>query len=91
NVKSTGYVTKMLESGGATALLDGIMAGFSPKIIEQFEVAYKCTCSRERFLNAVLSLANSEIQEMKDEGEPIEVCCQFCEAKYVFQVDELEI
>jgi len=89
NVEKTGAVTDVLKVGGAEALLASIMSGFSPKIIEREPVAYQCTCSRERFLSAVLSLAQSELDDMRSEGEPIEVCCQFCEKKYVFEPEEL--
>jgi len=89
NVEVTGAVTDVLKTGGAEALLESIMLGFAPKIIECLNVEYRCTCSRERFLAAVLSLDKSELDDMKTAGEPIEVCCQFCDAKYVFEPAEL--
>jgi len=89
NVAKTGAVTDVLKDGDADALLDSVMAGFSPKILERTEVEYRCTCGRERFLSAVLSLDKAEIEDMRQKGEPIEVCCQFCENKYVFEPDEL--
>ncbi|MCL2392423.1 MAG: Hsp33 family molecular chaperone HslO [Oscillospiraceae bacterium] len=89
NVAQTGAVTDVLKQGGAQALMESVMSGFFPKILEIQEVSYKCTCSRERFLAAVLSLDKSEIEDMKQKGEPIEVCCQFCDAKYLFEPDEL--
>jgi len=90
NVADTGAVTDLLKDGDAAALMESIMTGFSPRILERLGVGYKCTCSRERFLAAVLSLDKSEIDDMKDKGEPVEVCCQFCEAVYTFDPAELE-
>ncbi|MCL2226401.1 MAG: Hsp33 family molecular chaperone HslO [Oscillospiraceae bacterium] len=89
NVGATGAVTDVLFSGGADALLESVMSGFSPKVIERMPVEYRCTCNRERFLTAVLSLSKGEIDEMVAEGEPIEVCCQFCDHAYVFEISEL--
>ena len=89
NVAATGAVTEVLKAGGAEALLKSVMSGFSPRIIEVSEINYKCTCNRERFLAAVLSLDKSEIDDMRLKGEPIEVCCQFCELKYTFDPKEL--
>jgi len=91
NVETTGPVTDVLKNGDAEALLESVLNGFFPKIIDTHEVEYRCTCSRERFLAAVMSLEQSEIDDMKNDGEPIEVCCQFCDAKYVFEPEELII
>ena len=89
NVAGTGFVTDILKDKGAEFLLESVMSGFSPRIIERSEVKYRCTCNRERFLAAVLSLDKSELDDIKQKGEPIEVCCQFCEAVYTFEVNEL--
>jgi len=89
NVAATGAVTDILKDGGTEALLESAMSGFSPRIIERGKVEYKCTCNRERFLTAVLSLDECELEDMKLKGEPIEVCCQFCEAVYTFGVNEI--
>lgn len=84
NVSATGAVTDVLRDGSADTLTQSVMSGFSPRIIERSGVEYKCTCTRERFLRAVLSLDKSEIDDMRREGKPIEVSCQFCESVYVF-------
>jgi len=89
NVAKTGFATDILKDGGAEALLESVMSGFSPRILERCGVEYRCTCNRERFLAAVSSLDKSEIDDMKQKGEPIEVSCQFCQAVYTFNPDEL--
>jgi len=91
NVAATGAVTGILRDGGAEALLESVMSGFSPRVLERSEVEYKCTCNRERFLAAVLSLDRSELDDIKSKGEPLEVSCQFCEAVYIFAPGELNI
>ena len=90
NISKTGAVTEYLkEDGGEELLLQLIMHGFSPKILSRSKVEYKCTCSRERFLSAILSLSPSELKDMKEKGEPIETSCQFCGAVHNFELDEL--
>ena len=89
NVAATGAATGCLADGGAPALLESVMAGFSPRILERRRVGYRCTCSRERFLAAVLSLDKCELDDMREKGERIEVCCQFCEAVYHFETSEI--
>ena len=90
NVARTGQVTEILKQDrGVELLLKSVMADFSPRIISRQAVEYKCTCSRERFMNAILSLSKQELNEIKDEGKPIETSCQFCNAVYVFELDEI--
>lgn len=89
NVNETGAVTDILLKGTAETLLDSIMSGFSPHIMERRCVGYKCKCNREKFLAAVMSLDESDLNDILSKGEPIETRCQFCESVYVFDTREL--
>ena len=91
NVADTGAVTGILSGFGHIKLLELIMSGFSPRIIERRPVSYRCSCSRERVLSAVYSLGKSEIEDMITKGEDIETTCQFCDAVYVFKPHMLKI
>lgn len=91
NLSGIKSVTSMLDSGmtpeDIAALL---MNGLDFKILEKTPVGFNCGCSRERMAKAVISLGEKEIQEMIDDGEPIELNCQFCKGSYEFSVDELK-
>ena len=89
NVAATGAVTNVLSGGGAEALLESVMGGFSPRVLERCRVEYKCACSRERFLAAVTSLDKGELDDMRAKGEPVEAVCQFCNTAYTFDIEEL--
>ena len=53
-------------------------------------VYFKCTCSKERFGNAIISLGEDEIQDMIETDGQAEAHCHFCNEKFVFTKDELE-
>ena len=89
NIGAAGAVTNILSGGGVPELLEAVMDGFSPRILESCRVEYRCSCSRDRFLNAVTSLEKSELDDMRAKGEPVEVICQFCNSAYVFRPEEL--
>ena len=90
NVVKTGVVTEFLKNeDGADLLLESVMSGFKPRILKRQNVEYKCTCSRERFFSAILSLSKNELNDMKEKGEPIETSCQFCPAVYNFELDDI--
>ncbi len=91
NLKGLPSVTQMLEKGMSLEQIIGrVLDGFAPNILDEFPVEYRCNCSRQRVEKALLSLGNEELQEMIDEGEPVEVCCHFCEKKYSFTQEELK-
>lgn len=91
NLKELPSVTQMLEGGMSLEQIIGrVLDGFVPNILDEFPVEYRCNCSRQRVEKALLSLGNEELQEMIDEGEPVEVCCHFCEKKYSFTQEELK-
>ncbi|MCL2151587.1 MAG: Hsp33 family molecular chaperone HslO [Oscillospiraceae bacterium] len=89
NVANISSVSAILRDGGAESMLESAMSGFSFHIIETREVEYRCACNRERFLAAVSSLESSELDDMRQKGEPIEVSCQFCGAIYTFSPEEV--
>ena len=89
NVAETGAVTNHLSHGDANSLIQSVLAGLSPKILEKQNVEYRCSCSRERVLSVVTGLNATEIEDIMREGKPVEVTCQFCDAVYAIGIEEL--
>lgn len=84
-------VTSLLEEGNSPAQMLGILLdGMDPEITDTSEVSFQCNCSKERIERVLISLGKEELSDMIQEGEPIEVNCQFCNHKYSFTVDELK-
>lgn len=83
NVAAMPSVTQLLTSG---ATLEDIMAramdGFSPNVLDERQVSYRCNCTRQRVERALLSLGREELTRMAQEENPVEVSCQFCDKKY---------
>ena len=84
-------VTTMLD-GGMTPeqILEELLGEFGLEINDTIPTKYHCNCSRERIEKALISIGKKDLQEMIDDGEPIEVGCQFCNKKYQVTVDELK-
>lgn len=58
------------------------------RLFEPEPVAFRCSCSRERVGNALVSMGEGEVAQILDEMGTIEVNCEFCNAHYAFdQVD----
>lgn len=85
-------LTSILESGlSALQLLQelfGVSTGL--KILEQIaDISYQCDCSREKFLGPLLSLGAAELEGAVNEQGRLEVCCQFCNKLYYYQIADL--
>ena len=50
---------------------------------------YKCDCSLARVKKALIGLGRKELDEMIREDKKIEVCCNFCNNKYIFSEGEI--
>lgn len=83
NVAALPSVTALL-SGGVSLeeILARALDGFSPHVLDEREVCYRCDCSRARVERALLSLGREELSEIAKEAKPVEVSCHFCDKKY---------
>ena len=63
--------------------------GMNPKILERTPLDYRCTCSRERMEEALISLGTKDLQSLIDEDQGAELVCHFCHGKYKFSTEEL--
>ncbi|KPB03512.1 Hsp33 family molecular chaperone HslO [Bacillus sp. CHD6a] len=84
-------VSKLIERGlTPEELLTDILGEENVKFLETMPIEFKCTCSKERFEQAIISLGEKEITEIIEEDGQAETHCHFCNAKYLFSKEELE-
>jgi molecular chaperone Hsp33 len=84
-------VTKMLSAGDTPEqMLDKVLDGLNPVITARNPVEFRCNCGKERYERALVLLGRDEVQKIVDDGEPIEIKCQFCGKKYRFSQEELQ-
>lgn len=89
NISSMPSVTTMLELGlTAENIAMNALSGLEPNVLDDFEVSYKCDCSRERTERILLSLSKKDIDALA-EDEITEVKCHFCDKVYHFTRDEI--
>lgn len=91
NISGISPVTDMLERGlTPEGMLEELLKGLEMKVIDSVPVNFVCNCSKQRVQKALASISKSDMQSMVDDGEPIEVKCQFCNTAYTFDVEELK-
>ena len=91
NVQKINSVTNLLEEGHTPeSLLEKVLEGFDVQINEKADTRFHCNCSKEKVEKALISIGRKELNEMIQEGKPIEMNCHFCNTNYNFTVEELK-
>lgn len=91
NVQKINSVTNLLEEGHtAESLLDQVLEGFDVEINDRVDTRFYCNCSKQRVEKALISIGRKDLNEMIQEGKPIEMNCHFCNTNYTFSVEELK-
>ncbi|SDB21201.1 Hsp33 family molecular chaperone HslO [Eubacterium oxidoreducens] len=84
-------VTKLLENGNTPEqILEILLGDLGLEIEEKVSTGFVCNCSHDKVEKVLVSLSKDDLQEMIDDGEPIEVKCHFCNTAYTFSVQELK-
>ena len=58
------------------------------RILRKNDVVFKCTCSKERYADALVTLGREELESLSQE-ESTELVCAFCKEKYHFTKEEI--
>ena len=89
-------VSALFEKGLTNEEIAAIaLQGIEYDLFDVIDVEYKCTCSEERMKNALRSMGERDIMKLFDEQEAegkrreLEVCCRFCDSKFVFTPTDL--
>lgn len=90
-INSITSITALLDKDMTPEMiLEEVLGEFGVEIMEKTETRFHCNCTKERVEKAIVSIGRKDLQEMIDDGEPIEVNCHFCNENYHFSVEELK-
>ena len=82
NLQGIDPVTKMLSDGYTPEqMLEKVLEGMNLEVTEKTPVAFRCNCGKDRYERALVLLGRDEVQKIADEGQPVEITCQFCGKK----------
>ena len=91
NIHTLEPMTTMLAKGmSMEEICQKALAGFEMEILDEFQVKYVCTCSRDKVVQALSTMRREDIVSLADETGYAEASCQYCAKKYRFSVEELE-
>lgn len=88
-IKKASPVTTMLAKGITPFdMCKEVLPDFDMQLLDQAQPVYKCNCSRDRVLKALISTGREELCDMAKE-DITEVECHFCSRKYKFSSKEI--
>ena len=91
NIQGMPTVTDILRDGKTPEdLLNMVLDGLDMEITDKMPVEYHCNCDRDRVERALILLGQKELESLSEEGEDIEIKCQFCQKAYSFTPKELK-
>lgn len=96
NAGALSNVSALFDAGMTNeAIADIALKGIPYDVFDELDVAYRCTCSRDRVARALITLGKSELLKMLDEqvaeGKPpvLTVNCRFCDKTQTFTRDDI--
>lgn len=90
NVSKLQSITNMMQDGNTPEdILNIVLDGLSPRILDTCDVRFECECSKERVQGALVSIGKTALSQIVEEDKQAEVGCQFCNRKYKYTEEEL--
>ncbi len=90
NIANVPSVTTLVKEGKTMKdIMEMVMEGFDPQVLDEYDVGYKCDCSEQRVERALISMGRQELESLMKEEPVAEVNCQFCDKKYHIDLKKL--
>ncbi len=90
NVTKTPYVTQLLELGYTPEkIITTLARGLECDVKESLPVKFECSCSKDKILNMLATLKQSDIDYLTEQPDT-EVHCQYCNKIYHISSEELK-
>lgn len=89
-IKDIPPVTTMLTQGLTPEdICKKVLKEFTLEVLDTSHPEYKCNCSRQRVIRALISTGKDALNEMAQD-EDTEVKCQFCNKEYHFSSEDVK-
>ena len=80
-------VSKQISETGVEGIIEKYFKDYD---FNAFDVRYKCNCSDEYGRKVLITLGEKELYDAIEKDGKIEVCCQFCDKKYVYYKKDVD-
>lgn len=63
---------------------------FSEYKFDLYNPVYRCNCSKEYMDGILITLGENDLYDMIEKDGKIEICCHFCDKKYVYYKEDID-
>lgn len=90
NVAKLTSITNIMTDGKTPEdILNIVLEGLNPRVLDKVEVGFECECSKERVQKVLIAIGKKELASIIQEDKEAEIGCQFCNSKYKYTEEEL--
>ena len=91
NMQMLPSVSAMIADGKTTEdVIAAVFTGIPYDIFDEFDVQYRCNCTRERYVKALCGLPDTDLAELIAAPGDAETTCRFCGKTYAVTHGEIE-
>lgn len=84
-------VTSMISTGRTPEeMVEAVLGEMPNQVVERGAVRFRCRCSRRKVQQVLISLGAPDLREILAEQGQVEVRCNFCGARYLFDDEDVE-
>lgn len=91
NLNGLESMTTMMAKGlSLEEIAQKVLDGFQVEKLDEMPIHYACTCSKEKYTRALITLGRDEILSLPTENGLVEAVCPYCSKRYYFDRAEIE-
>lgn len=91
NLADIDSMTTMLAKGlTLEEIVNTALAGIEWEKLDETSVHYACTCNREKYAAALITLGKEELKNLPYIDGKVEAVCPYCEKRYYFSKEDIE-
>lgn len=84
------HISSVLDKMEVDEIIDYYFGHFDVKKLPSQTPKFKCDCSRELIERVIMTIGKKEAYDIISQDQKIEVGCQFCNKKYVFNKEDID-
>jgi molecular chaperone Hsp33 len=86
-ISSFTEISRIISEKGA----EGVINEYFPnENFTESNPVYACNCSQEYIDKVLITLGNKELYQTVEEEGKVEICCHFCDKKYVYYKNDID-
>lgn len=84
-----GDFSRVLTEYTAEELAHTMFDPLGLEVMEEYQPAFRCDCSRSRIERVLISMGPEELRSMAEEDKGAKLTCHFCQKEYTFSREQL--